>query len=116
LLGALKGHHRPMRVAKYGVFYLAGYTLAVFYLIKTGVLQALAAGLYSLGANRYVVAVTPLVLITAYALLWLWFLASLWRCAINADTRFGYEFTRGATLFLAMLVTVTAVIVVMVPT
>lgn len=116
LLGALQGRHRPARVARYGTVYLAGYTIAVFLLVKTGVLQALAIGLYSLGASRYIAAAVPLALMAGYALLWLWFLASLWQCSINAESRFGYELTRGVALSLAILIGFIVVIVVMVPT
>jgi len=116
LLGALQGRHRPSRVARYGTAYLAGYTIAVFLLVKTGVLQALAIGLHSLGASRYVAAAVPLALMAAYALLWLWFLVSLWQCAVNAESHFGYELTRGVALSLAVLIGFIVVIVVMVPT
>ena len=116
LLGALQGRHRPARVARYGTVYLVGYTIAVFLLVKAGVLQALAIGLHSLGASRSITAAVPLTLMAAYALLWLWFLASLWQCAINAESRFGYELTRGVALSLAILIGFIVVIVVMVPT
>jgi len=103
LMRALRGEHRPARVAAYGIALLLGYPIALFALLKTGAILALALDLERLGGGLTGASAVPLGLVGGYALLWLWFAVSLWNCANNAETRSGRHLARAACAAIAIV-------------
>ena len=101
--GALRGYHRPSRVAAYGVTCLLAYAIAALALVRTGALLAIVMNLAHLGAARTAATAVPLVLLAGYALIWVWLVVALWNSAPNAYTRFGYHLARGVSAWLAFL-------------